>query len=67
MNFFCKYMGSAAFMLLAAAAVSANAADMPVKAVPAPVVAQVYNWTGLYVGVNGGWGWGQQDPLAPFF
>ncbi len=66
MNFFCKYMGSAAFMLLAAAAVSANAADMPVKAVPAPVVAQVYNWTGLYVGVNGGWGWGQQDPLAPF-
>ncbi|MGO8912665.1 MAG: outer membrane protein [Bradyrhizobium sp.] len=53
-------------MLLAAAAVSANAADMPVKAVPAPVVAQVYNWTGLYVGVNGGWGWGQQDPLAPF-
>jgi outer membrane immunogenic protein len=23
----------------------------------------VYNWTGLYIGVNGGWGWGQQDPL----
>ena len=28
-----------------------------------PVRAPVYNWTGLYVGVNGGWGWGRQDPL----
>jgi len=52
-------------MLLATAAVSANAADLPVKAAPPPMVAQVYNWTGLYVGVNGGWGWGQQDPLTP--
>jgi outer membrane immunogenic protein len=31
---------------------------------PAPVVArQIYNWTGFYVGVNGGYGWGTQDPL----
>jgi outer membrane immunogenic protein len=59
-------MGSAAFTLLATTIVSANAADLPMKAAPAPVVAQLYNWTGLYVGVNGGWGWGQQDPLAPF-
>ena len=66
MKSFCKLFGSAAFMLLATAAVSANAADLPVKAAPAPVMAQVYNWTGLYVGVNGGWGWGQQDPLTPF-
>jgi outer membrane immunogenic protein len=36
---------------------SANAADMPVKAHPmaAPVV---YNWTGFYVGMNGGFGGG---------
>lgn len=34
---------------------SANAADMPVKAPVAPVAAP-YNWTGLYVGANGGWG-----------
>jgi outer membrane immunogenic protein len=31
----------------------ASAADMPVKALPAPIVA--FNWTGCYIGVNGGW------------
>src|SRR5262249_12591671 len=45
------------------ASFGAQAADLAVKATPAPVAAAVYNWTGLYVGVNGGWGWGQQDPL----
>jgi outer membrane immunogenic protein len=30
-----------------------SAADLPVKALPLPVV--VYNWTGCYGGVNGGW------------
>ena len=30
----------------------------------APVASQVYNWTGLYVGVNGGYGTGTQDPLT---
>lgn len=30
-----------------------------------PVVAQqVYNWTGIYIGANGGYGWGQQDPFG---
>jgi outer membrane immunogenic protein len=23
----------------------------------------VYNWTGIYFGLNGGGGWGSQDPL----
>jgi len=50
---------------MATAAVSANAADLPTKSyAPAPAVMQVYNWTGLYVGVNGGYGWGSQDPLT---
>ena len=33
----------------------AFAADMPVKA--PPIVPVVYNWTGCYVGGNGGWKW----------
>jgi outer membrane immunogenic protein len=32
---------------------AACAADMAVKAIPVPVVA--FNWTGCYIGVNGGW------------
>jgi len=47
---------------LGAAALSAsvaNAADMPVKA---PVmVAPLYNWTGIYVGINGGGMWNRYD------
>ncbi|MGB9116037.1 outer membrane protein [Bradyrhizobium sp.] len=67
MNAFSKYIGSAALVLLTSAAVSANAADLPVKAyTPAPVAAQVYNWSGIYVGANGGYGWGAQDPLTLF-
>jgi outer membrane immunogenic protein len=37
---------------------SAFAADMaarPYKA-PPPVIAPIYNWSGFYIGVNGGWG-----------
>jgi outer membrane immunogenic protein len=31
------------------------AADMPVKAPPPAPVAAVYDWTGFYIGANGGW------------
>ena len=45
-----------------------NAADLPlappVPYVPAPT--PVYNWTGIYVGVNGGYGFGQQTPGSLF-
>ena len=50
-----------------AAAGTALAADLPQPApVQAPVayiptVAPVYNWGGIYVGINGGWGWGQSS------
>jgi outer membrane immunogenic protein len=35
---------------------SATAADMAVKAAPPPMIAPIYNWTGFYIGANGGWG-----------
>jgi outer membrane immunogenic protein len=46
--------------LATAVAGSAMAADLSVTA-PPPVL--IYNWTGIYVGVNGGGAWGQQDPF----
>jgi outer membrane immunogenic protein len=58
-----KFIIGAAFA--AVSSTCAFAADLPVQAYKsAPVAAQVYNWTGLYVGVNGGYGWGSQDPLT---
>ncbi|HLA21186.1 MAG TPA: outer membrane protein [Pseudolabrys sp.] len=56
--------------LLALGVASATAADiprrqaMPAKA-PAYVPPPLYNWTGLYVGINGGGGWGRSDFSAP--
>src|SRR5947207_1806204 len=32
----------------------ALAADLPVKAPPPPVV-PIFNWSGFYIGANGGW------------
>jgi opacity protein-like surface antigen len=37
--------------------VVAHAADMPTKALPAPVSPPPYNWSGLYVGANFGGAW----------
>jgi outer membrane immunogenic protein len=45
-----------ALSLLSAMSAAATAADMPVKAPPAAVVAT--SWTGFYVGANAGYGWG---------
>ena len=51
---------------LAASSLLAQAADLPARtAYPAPpVVVPVYNWTGIYLGINGGYGFGRQDPLS---
>jgi outer membrane immunogenic protein len=45
-------MASAATVLAIGA--QARAADLPVPTLP-PAVPAVYSWTGVYVGVNGGW------------
>jgi outer membrane immunogenic protein len=64
-----KYLLSASLLLAMGA--SSFAADLgaavPVKAPSAPVMA-AYNWTGFYVGVNGGGGWNTftgTDPTTP--
>jgi outer membrane immunogenic protein len=51
----------------ATASARVNAADLPMQAYKSPpVVAPIYNWTGIYVGVNAGYGSGKQDPLGLF-
>jgi outer membrane immunogenic protein len=60
--------GLLAFALTGVAAASANAADLAVKApvykAPPPMV--VSDWSGFYIGINGGYGWGKTslDPDA---
>jgi outer membrane immunogenic protein len=52
-----------AISALALSAVSASAADLspsPYTKAP-PMVDPVYNWTGFYIGVNGGGGWGRTN------
>ena len=48
---------------LALAAMPASAADLPRGSMPykAPAYVAQYNWTGFYLGINGGGGWGDSD------
>jgi len=52
-----------ASLLALAAAPLAHAADLGPARAPPPAPLPVYNWTGIYLGVNGGGAWGRQDPL----
>lgn len=47
--------------VFALAGLTAHAADLTYE--PAPVVEApaIYNWTGLYIGANIGYGWGDID------
>src|SRR5438067_5007467 len=45
---------------------AAGAADLPARypaapLLPAPIYAPIYNWTGFYLGINGGGGWGRSQ------
>jgi outer membrane immunogenic protein len=51
-------LGLIALVAAAFAIASADAADIPVKAAPAPA-AVGYSWSGFYVGGNVGYGWGR--------
>lgn len=62
--------------LALAVASPALAADLPPASAPrapaayVPAVAPIYNWNGIYVGINGGYGFGNSnwnaDPTIPF-
>jgi outer membrane immunogenic protein len=64
-------LGTVALMALAAPAAAADLAARPyTKAPPAPI-ALVYDWSGFYVGANGGWGssrkcWDFTTPAGAF-
>ena len=47
-------LGTVGLVALGMAA-PALAADMAVKAAPMPYVAPIYDWSGFYIGANGGW------------
>ncbi len=50
-------LATTGLVALVGMAAPASAADMAVKArPPAPVIAPIYDWTGFYIGANGGWG-----------
>jgi opacity protein-like surface antigen len=60
-------MGVSALLgLIAAPALAADLAPRTyTKAPPAAPVAAVYDWTGGYVGIEGGYGWGHSDQTDP--
>jgi len=53
-----KILTAATALLAIATANAASAADMPLKAPPVAAPAW-YDWTGFYVGINGGYSWGR--------
>jgi outer membrane immunogenic protein len=55
--------------IIALGIASASAADLPRRPMPAKAplyVPPAWTWTGFYLGVNGGGGWGRSDFSAPF-
>ena len=54
---------------MAAPATAADLAARPYTKAPPPMVAPIYDWTGFYIGGNGGWGsshscWDTVDPFG---
>ena len=65
---FLALLGGAALSLgLVNAASAADLAARPYTKAPPPIVEAMYNWSGFYVGINGGWGssrkrWDERPP-----
>ena len=59
-------LGTVALIAFAAPAAAADLAARPYKAPPAPI-AVIYDWSGFYIGANGGWGSSQKcwESVAP--
>jgi outer membrane immunogenic protein len=64
-------LGTVALMALAAPAAAADLAARPYTKAPPPPIAVVYDWSGFYIGANGGWGsshkcWDFTTPAGTF-
>ena len=53
-----RFLLAGATLLVLTAAQPTLAADAPVYKGPPPAAAALFNWSGLYIGINGGYGWG---------
>jgi outer membrane immunogenic protein len=49
-------LGTVALVAFAAPAAAADLAARPYTKAPAPMIAAIYDWSGFYIGLNGGWG-----------
>lgn len=64
-------LSTVAFMAFAAPVAAADLAARPYTKAPPPAIAAVYDWSGFYVGANGGWGssrkcWDFTTPAGAF-
>jgi outer membrane immunogenic protein len=58
-------LGTIGLVALSGSAMAADLAARPYNKAPPPVVAPIYDWTGFYIGANGGWG--QSRNCVDFF
>jgi outer membrane immunogenic protein len=60
-------LGLAGFIALAVPASAADLAVRPYSKAPVPMIAAIYDWSGFYIGANGGWGTSHKCwDIAPF-
>jgi len=62
-----RFILTACAGLLAAAVVTPSlAADLPRPAYKAPIYVAPFSWSGFYVGINGGYGFGRSSWTNPW-